>query len=459
MDIKTKLTRLKATSPSAPPSPAPEPPPTVTAEAARADEGESEDIRSHLKKKASRRRAAPSSPHTEPSTSPAVERPWPFVEHTSEDGTSHVTARTYESTSRHGRVRTHSALDVTGDAVARLALDPALRAFDPTTALFLDTETTGLAGGAGTIPFLVGVAWFEGSLLHVEQHLVTEPGTERPLLVRLGERLRGARSIVTFNGKTFDLPLLRTRFVLERVEVPESLPHLDLLHVARRIYGARVERCNLGTLERDVLGFEREGDIPGEEIPERYLRFLREGDRAALLPVVEHNAWDLVALAALVGELGARISRAEADGRLESHDLFGLARTSLRAGDADGAISLAAEAAERGAQEGLSPLCRDAYVFAANIYKKARDAEATRARLLDALEHAPEDPAIHLELARCYEKGLDDPERALEHALRAYEAEEPPTHARRIARLRKSIRARAVVQLSLPGVQVRPERT
>jgi len=457
MDIKTKLTRLKATSPSPTPSPAPDPSPSVTKEAGPA--GESDDVRSLLKKKASRRRAAPSESLTDTSPSAAIERPWPFVEHASDDGASHVATRTYEKTSRHGRVRTHSALDVTGDAVARLALDPALRAFDPATALFLDTETTGLAGGAGTIPFLVGVAWFEGSLLHVEQHLVTEPGTERPLLVRLGERLRAARSIVTFNGKTFDLPLLRTRFVLERVEVPESLPHLDLLHVARRIYGARVDRCNLTTLERDVLGFEREGDIPGEEIPERYLRFLREGDRAGLLPVVEHNAWDLAALAALVGELGARISRAEADGRLESHDLFGLARTSLRAGDPGGAITLAAEAAERGAQEGLSPLCRDAHVFAANIYKKARDAEATRARLLDALAHAPEDPSVHLELARCYEKGLGDPERALEHALRAYDAEEPSTHARRLARLRKSIRARAAVQLSLPGVHVRPERT
>lgn len=458
MDIKTKLTRLKATSPAPPSAPSP-PAPLVAEEAAQRPEGESDDIRSHLKKKASRRRAVPSpSPEVVASTA-AIERAWPFVEHTNEEGPSHVATRTYEKTWRHGLVRTHAALDVTGDAVARLALDPVLRAFDPATTLFLDTETTGLAGGAGTIPFLVGVAWFEDSLLHVEQHLVTEPGTERPLLVRLGERLRAARSIVTFNGKTFDLPLLRTRFVLERVEVPEALPHLDLLHVARRIYGARVDRCNLATLERDVLGFEREGDIPGEEIPERYLRFLREGDRAALIPVVEHNAWDLIALAALVGELGARITRADADGRIESHDLFGLARTSLRAGDADGAITLAAEAAERGAQEGLSPLCRDAYVFAANIYKKARDAEATRARLLDALEHAPEDPAIHLELARCYEKGLGDPERALEHALRAYDAEEPPTHARRLARLRKSIRARAVVQLSLPGVQVRPERT
>jgi hypothetical protein len=219
--------------------------------------------------------------------------------------------------------------------------------------------------------------------------------------------------------------------VLARVEPPALPPHLDLLHVARRIYGARVERCSLTGLERDVLRFERLDDIAGEEIPERYRRYLREGDRAGVVPVVRHNLWDLVALAALTGELAARVARAPSEGRFEADDHVGIARTSLRAGDHAGAIAHAADALSHGQGDAS----REAHLIAARAHHKTGDALGRSGRLLAALALAPDDPAIHLELARCYERDLDDAHRALEHAHQAHGAEAPSALAKRVQRL------------------------
>jgi uncharacterized protein len=399
--------------------------------------------------KTKRKRAKADAAHT-----PTPARPWPFVTETRDGAVAEVSTRDHDADAKHGRVALRSALDVAGDHAATLALDPTLAGFDAARALFLDTETTGLSGGTGTLAFLIGMAWFEGSSLRVEQLLLTDLEAEEAMLVRVAARIAAAGSLVTFNGRTFDLPLLRSRFVMARVKPPAEPPHLDLLHVARRIYGARVERCALTTLERDVLGFERVGDVDGAEIPALYQRFLRGGPRARedLLPVVEHNVWDLAALAALTGELGARLARTDADGRFEANDLVGLARTTHRAGDADRAVALAGEAAAMGAARGESSVARDAHVLAARIHKRTRDAEAMCARLLDALDHAPDDATIHLELARCYERPLGNIERALAHALLATGAEDPAPHARRILRLRKKLKTRRPEQLRLPGM-------
>ncbi len=388
--------------------------------------------------------------------------PWPFTVEPTDDGDLHVATRTYDRDARHGAVPLARALGVTGEAVAMLALDPALAGFDPARALFLDTETTGLAGGAGTLAFLVGAGWFEDGAFRMEQVLLADLDTERPLLSRLAARIAAASALVTFNGKSFDLPLLRSRFVMARVPAAPERPHLDLLHVARRIYGARVARCTLTTLERDVLGFTRVDDIPGAEVPARYLRYLRErereregegeGGRDAVLPVVAHNAWDIAALVALVGELGARVARADAEGRFEPRDLVGLARTTLRAGHHARAADLASEAAARAAAVVDRIVARDAHVLAATGHRRARDPVAAAARLLDALVQAPDDPALHLALARCYERDLALPERALAHAVLAAAAEEPAAHARRIARLRRTLRRGTHRQLKLPGL-------
>ena len=360
--------------------------------------------------------------------------PFSASEHAS--GVFHCGRHAYPVTQRHGMVHLHTAMDAAGQAVATLALDPALSGFDPARALFVDTETTGLAGGTGTIPFLVGLAWFEGRDFHVEQFFLAELGAERPMLERVAERIAGAGALVSFNGKSFDLPLLRSRFVMSRVQAPKEPPHLDLVHVARRVYGGRMESCRLTALERDVLGFVREGDVPSSDIPERYARYLRTGDTSQLQAVIEHNRWDIVAMAALLGELAARTSGADAAGRWEPADMVGLARTAQRAGEGGLAASLADGATRRARVE--PEVAARAHTLAAALHRKQGDHTASETRLLAALEHSPGDPTIHLLLAKLYEHKLGDVEKALHHAQRAAGYEDAETNEKRLARLAKA---------------------
>src|SRR2546428_7197733 len=156
-------------------------------------------------------------------------------------------------------------------AVARAAAP----ARDPRGLLFLDTETTGLAGGTGTYAFLVGVGHLDGDRVVVAQYFMRDFDEEPALLAALVPLLEQAAGVVTFNGSGFDLPLLETRFVLARRRWPALLPHLDLLRPARRVFTARCAACRLTTLEREVIGLEREDDVPGALIPALYFDFLR----------------------------------------------------------------------------------------------------------------------------------------------------------------------------------------
>ena len=176
--------------------------------------------------------------------------------------------------------------------------------------VFLDLETTGLAGGAGTYAFLVGCGWFEAGGFRVRQFFMVGHALERALLAAVRERLERCGALVTYNGKSFDVPVLETRFVFNRQRAPlgES-PHVDMLHPARRLWrgarplvsipGAQRESCTLSVLERALLGVQRTGDVPGFEIPTRYFAFLRSGEASPLEPILEHNRLDLVSLAAL----------------------------------------------------------------------------------------------------------------------------------------------------------------
>ncbi len=373
--------------------------------------------------------------------------PFDVTQH--DGGPLHARIRTYPVTQRHGHVPLHAALAVRGDAIATLTLDSKLASFDPATALYLDTETTGLSGGTGTLAFLVGLAWFEGRSLHVEQLFLAEPQHEPAMLTHLARRIERAGSIVSYNGKAFDMPLLRSRFVMARVKSPREPVHLDLLHASRRIYGERLAQCRLTNLERDVLGFVREDDVPSSEIPARYTSFLRTGDASGLFAVIEHNLWDVIAMAALVGELGARVSGGDASGRFEPSDMTGLARTAVRAGARTLAMTLAEDAAVLGRKKGDHQVAARANMLAAKLHRRRGDHHGTHRRLLDALTSTPDDTGLHLALAKLYEHGLRDPARALEHAKRARDEEDPAAHAKRIARLLARIKR---APLPLPGV-------
>lgn len=416
MDLRRKLARLGAplAARGAPPAPTPETPsPPVSA------------------------------PHD-----PATADAWPFLEVDGPEGVGLVAEAVFALGHRHGLVPVGSALDADGATLAALGLDRSLAAVSPRDLLFLDTETTGLAGGAGTMPFLLGGARFTDAGLVVTQHLVRAPGEEGPALAWLDEALQNAAAVVTFNGKSFDLPLLKSRVVLARRPGLAPRPHLDLLHAARRVFSARLPRCTLGAVERAVLDFPRVGDVAGADIPARYLRYVRLGDRAALVPVVTHNRWDLLALPSLLGELAARFGRRPGAGRHHPEDALGIARTLLKGGDGGEALR---HADALGAQpEAPAALRAAALVVAAEVQRRRRDPRGTAERLHAALAHAGDNPAAHLQLAGLYERTLNDPARALYHARRAVGAEAPEALARRVQRLER--RCRAGVQLALPGL-------
>jgi uncharacterized protein YprB with RNaseH-like and TPR domain len=173
--------------------------------------------------------------------------------------------------------------------------------------VFLDLETTGLSGGAGTYAFLVGCGWCdEDGGFVTRQFVLTRFADERALLAAVAKELARAGTLVSFNGKSFDAPVLETRYLFHRLQWAGSgLPHVDVLHPARRFWRDEraVSSCSLVSLEREILGARRIGDVPGFEVPGRYFAFIRSGDARPLAAVLEHNRLDLLSLAGLTARL------------------------------------------------------------------------------------------------------------------------------------------------------------
>lgn len=204
---------------------------------------------------------------------------------------------------------------------------------DPNQWLFLDTETTGLSGGSGTYPFLVGIAWWEGGGLEIEQLFMREYSEERALLLALRERIAEHPVLVTFNGKSFDWPLLETRYRISRkIPVPAPRAHLDFLHPARNLWRLRLGSVRLSELERHVLGWDRGVDLMSGLIPQIYFGYLRGGPPEALVPVLNHNQMDLRGLAALSSRILSLLSDAESLGQ-DGLELFGVSRICEKRGE------------------------------------------------------------------------------------------------------------------------------
>ena len=205
-------------------------------------------------------------------------------------------------------------------------------AFDPARALFLDTETTGLSGGAGTVAFLVGLGRIEGKELVVRQFLMPNYASEPQLLLRVNEFAEGCDTVVTFNGKSFDVPLLQSRHIMCRMDCPiASMKHLDLIHPARRVWKLRLKDCSLSNLEEKILSLHREHDLPGSEVPERYFSFLKTGDASLLTDVIDHNRQDIVSLTTLLVRLCAAYA-APAE-QLSMLDVFSIGKTLEKQGE------------------------------------------------------------------------------------------------------------------------------
>jgi uncharacterized protein YprB with RNaseH-like and TPR domain len=231
----------------------------------------------------------------------------------------------------HGAVPLSRLLDASPRTLAILTGEPGFASFDFSQSVFLDTETTGLAGGTGTAAFLVGLGFASEGRFVVRQYFMRDYDEEAALLHALAEDLSGFSTLVTFNGKMFDVPLLESRFRLNRARFPlAAAAHLDLLHPARRLWRARLSSCRLVHLEAQLLGLEREDDVPGEEIPQVYFDFIRGGDAGLLARVFEHNRLDIVSLAALSALACQWVEEGRAE---EPRDVLSLARVLERAED------------------------------------------------------------------------------------------------------------------------------
>jgi len=188
--------------------------------------------------------------------------------------------------------------------------------------LFLDTETTGLSGGTGTVAFLVGLAWRDGEGLALAQYFLCDFDQEQALLWAVGQCISHAGVLVSYNGRSFDWPLLQTRLVLQRARWA-SPPHLDLLTLARRIFRPRLPDCALQTIEQSVLDLHRADDLPGSLIPSRYFAWLRQGDPRALDPVFLHNQQDVLSMALLLARFETLLGGSD---DMHPLDRFGRAR-------------------------------------------------------------------------------------------------------------------------------------
>lgn len=296
---------------------------------------------------------------------------------------------------------------------ARAALE------DPEKWLFLDTETTGLAGGTGTYAFLVGLAWWDAGGLQVEQLFLRDFSEEHSLLHELAARLAERPVLVTFNGKSFDWPLLENRFTMTRaMKVPHLAAHLDLLHPARALWKLRLGSVRLVELERHVLDAERLGwhrgdDVASALIPQFYFDYLRGGTADPLAGVVKHNQMDLRGLAALFGKINSLFDERQTLAMEESLDLFGLSKFLQRRGEGEWAHSACLKALNAGLPAEFRPRATRELALMA---KRRGDGDAAAA-LWHELAGNPADGIEACEqLAIHYERKAKDFEQALEFA-------------------------------------------
>jgi uncharacterized protein YprB with RNaseH-like and TPR domain len=289
-----------------------------------------------------------------------------------------VFENSYVLSASYGQIPISMGLGIPADILGFLSREAAFEGLDLSSAVFLDLETTGLAGGTGTIPFLVGLAYYRDERFKVTQFFLNEMAEEGRLVRELGQFVldMGFKSIVTYNGKAFDLPLVETRFALHRMPCPlRGLPHLDFLFSARSLWKHKYDSCRLSHLAQQIVQAARSEDIPGAEIPLRYFQYIRSGDFSLIDPILYHNQEDLLSLLGVVvagAVLVERNREAAERGEADAMDLFGVAKLFERAGDAATSAALLerALAGGRGLTAEVSQVARKKL---SHHFKKSKD--------------------------------------------------------------------------------------
>jgi hypothetical protein len=359
-----------------------------------------------------------------------------------EFGRHFETEKLYESHRQHGSADIGALSDLPHDLLDTLS-GGAIPNVPPEQWAFLDTETTGLAGGTGTCAFLVGVGRITKEGFRVRQFFMRDYAEEASSLDALSRHLAPFRVLITYNGRSFDQPLLETRYRLNRARPPfAKMEHLDLLYGSRRLWKLRFECCRLVDLENQVLGVERHGDLPGALIPYVYFEYLRTKHVARLLPVFQHNATDILTLACLTGIVPyafkdpASFDSSSAPLRHGS-EMAGIARWLRQAGELEQARTLFRRAIDKGLPDEL--LFRTLWDVA-QLDRKLGSDEAALAIWEDlAAARNPLRVRALEELAKHHEHRAKNCAKALEFTRAARSFEDSPDLERREARLQKRL--------------------
>ncbi len=281
----------------------------------------------------------------------------------------------------------------------------------PEDILFLDTETTGLSGGVGTIAFQIGIGYFSSSGFVVEQFLMHDYPEEAEMLRLLDGLMQRFTILCTFNGRTFDVPLLRSRFLMNRIpadHIPEV--HADVLYPARRLWKLRLKNCRLSNLEEQLLHVQRDDDLPGALVPQTYFQYLKDGNFDPLVKILEHNKQDIVSLAQLFFFMCRQVDQPEEI--TEAEDLFSLAKAMEKHGKREKAMKCYRLSAACG-------MTGEAYQAMARIEKREGNCEAA-IKLYQTMIAQNKEPVFAYEaLAKLYEHQLKDIPSAVSYTRQA----------------------------------------
>jgi uncharacterized protein YprB with RNaseH-like and TPR domain len=336
-----------------------------------------------------------------------------------EHGTCLALETSYPLLYQHGHSSLEVLLSKTGQDISLAAKSVEFNTVNPSRLLFIDTETTGLAGGTGTYLFLVGVGYFKENCFCVLQYLMRDFDEEKAMLYLISQLSHNFDAVVSYNGKTFDMALFRTRCVLARIENHlDTLRHLDLVHTSRRLWKRRLPDCTLSSVEKDIIGFSRPSDIPGYLIPSVYFEYLRSRQVTVLRNVLRHNVWDVLSLVSITN---AACEVFLTDGKNEPtyRDPLGVIRTYEDLGQYDRAVEVCEQEAARSA-DGLE--AKQYHLKRALYFKREKRWDEAEQAFQTAIRIGRFHPLPYVELAKIYEHQRRDLKAAKKYIDQALES-------------------------------------
>jgi uncharacterized protein YprB with RNaseH-like and TPR domain len=315
----------------------------------------------------------------------------------------------------HGGYELGAALDISGDVITALGGEQC-GGLQAGQLLYLDTETTGLSGGAGTLAFLIGTGFFEKDDFVIRQYFMRDYNEETAMLAELQELFADHKGFVTFNGKSFDINLLQSRFISNRFKpFFRDFPNVDLLYPSRRVWGLKLESCRLSSLEESILGQYRQDDIPGAQIPSVYFKYVEDRDASEIKRVISHNEMDILSMVSLLIKLSTMMNNpfSETDCGFE---LLGMGRLF----EANGKTEDMLECLKACTSSGLYSVRMRAVRKLTGVYKRNGSYEQALEYWKAIEAENPELETFHLiEMAKYYEHKAKDPEQALRIAEKA----------------------------------------